>query len=69
MSFIKIGGLRVLIKLIFLNLNKFNKKRVAIFGTNIQGRQLLSLLYQSTIYNPILFFSDNLSIIGLKLAV
>ena len=67
-SFMMIGGLRVLIKLIFLNLNKLNKKRVAIFGTNVQGRQLLSLLYQSTLYNPILFFSDNLSIVGSEIS-
>lgn len=63
-NFIMIGGLRVLVKLIFINLNKFNKKRVAIYGTNIQGRQLLSILYQSTVYNPIIFFTDDNSIIG-----
>ncbi len=63
-NFIMIGGLRVLVKLIFINLNKFNKKRVAIYGTNIEGRQLLSILYQSTVYNPIIFFTDDNSIIG-----
>ena len=54
----------VLIKLIFDNIKKINKKRVAIYGTNIQGRQLLSILYQSTIYNPVLFFTDNKSVVG-----
>ena len=63
-NFIMIGGLRVLVKLIFINLNKINKRRVAIYGTNIQGRQLLSILYQSTVYNPIIFFTDDNSIIG-----
>ena len=53
-SFIMIGVLRVLIKLIFLNLNKFNKK-----GSNLEQiyKEDNCLVYSiSTVYNPILFF-------------
>ena len=36
---------------------------MAIYGTNIQGRQLLSILYQSSLQS-IIFFTDDSSIIG-----
>ena len=63
-SFLMLGGLRVLIKLIYLNINKSNRKNVAIYGTDTKGRQLLSYLYQSTSYNPVLFFDKDPSVIG-----
>ena len=59
-----LGGLRAIIKLIHLNLGKINKKNVAIYGTDNQGRQLLSFLYQSALYNPVLFFDENEKVLG-----
>ncbi|MAJ15074.1 MAG: nucleoside-diphosphate sugar epimerase [SAR116 cluster bacterium] len=64
LSFIMIGGLRVLIKLIYNNLNHKKRKNVAVFGAKREGRELLSILYQSSIYNPILFFEEDKTIIG-----
>ena len=63
-SFVMLGGLRAIIKLIHLNLGKINKKNVAIYGTDNQGRQLLSFLYQSALYNPVLFFDENEKVLG-----
>ena len=63
-----LGGLRVLIKLIYLNINKSNRKNVAIYGTDTKGRQLLSYLYQSTSYNPVLFFDKDPSVIGSEIS-
>tara|TARA_Y100000022_G_scaffold200526_1_gene216300 strand:+ start:1970 stop:3850 length:1881 start_codon:yes stop_codon:yes gene_type:complete len=67
LSFVLIGGLRFLIKLIYSNINYNKKRNVAIFGANREGREILSILYQSFNYNPILFFEEDNSIIGTEI--
>ncbi len=64
---ILIGGLRVLIRLIFLKHTEYLKKNVAVYGADENGRQVLSILNQGSEYNPIMFFENNSNIIGTEI--
>ena len=43
------------------------KEKCSNFGANREGREILSILYQSFNYNPILFFEEDNSIIGTEI--
>ncbi len=58
------GGLRVLIRLIYLKQTEFQRKKIAVYGAGENGRQLASILNQGTEYRPILFFENDSNAIG-----
>ena len=67
LTFLILGSIRLIIRLIYFNIYLEKTKRIAIFGTEKNGRILLRLLNESHLGQPILFFDTDINMIGNKI--
>ena len=58
-AFILIGGIRFVVRALFLNREARHKTRVVIYGAGESGRQLLSSLREGPEYAPVAFIDDD----------
>ncbi len=59
MFFLSVNGKRFILKYIYTVVTKKNSKKVAIYGSNSKGLQLLNALINNQNYNPIFFIEKN----------
>ena len=63
-AIVMIGGVRLTVRAFYHGILRRSGDKVAIYGAGSVGRQLLTTLYQSGDYSPVVFVDDDPAVVG-----